>query len=320
MAPRQWRNRIIGNGEEDAEQLLANPRNWRIHPKEQQAALKGILEEVGWVQNVIVNQRTGFVVDGHARVAMAISAGEPVPVVYVDLSEQEEALVLATLDPLSAMAGKDDELLRSLIADIGDLKVAGVSDLLVSIAPPGKHEGLTDPDEVPVLPVNPTTRMGDIWTLGRHRLICGDSTRATDVEAVLAGVKPHLMVTDPPYGVEYDPTWRDECGGVFGDGKTKMRGKVANDDRCDWTEAWRLFPGDIAYVWHASLKASEVAESLTVSGFDLRAQIIWRKQHFTLMRTGYHWQHEPCWYSVRKGGLARGPATGHKQRCGTFAP
>src|ERR1700722_15600770 len=97
--PAKWRNRIVGHGEEDPTQLLANPRNWRLHPKAQQDALAGVLEQVGWVQDVIVNKRTGFVVDGHARVALALSAGERVPVVYVDLSEQEEALIIATLDP-----------------------------------------------------------------------------------------------------------------------------------------------------------------------------------------------------------------------------
>ena len=99
---------------EDPEQLLANPKNWRIHPKAQQDALAGVLAEVGWVQDIIVNKRTGFVVDGHARVALAISAGERVPVVYVDLSENEEALILATLDPLSAMAVTDEDLLAGL--------------------------------------------------------------------------------------------------------------------------------------------------------------------------------------------------------------
>lgn len=117
---RQWRNRIVGNGEEDPEQLLANPKNWRIHPKGQQKALEGILKEVGWVQQVIVNRTTGFVVDGHARVAMAISRGEMVPVVYVELSEEEETLVLATLDPLAAMAGTDEALLGELAAGMSD--------------------------------------------------------------------------------------------------------------------------------------------------------------------------------------------------------
>src|SRR5271169_2318995 len=111
----KWRNRIVGHGEEDPTQLLANPKNWRIHPKAQRDALNGVLREVGWVQDVIVNKRTGFVLDGHARVALAITAGERVPVVYVDLSEREEALILATLDPLSAMATADEDLLAELV-------------------------------------------------------------------------------------------------------------------------------------------------------------------------------------------------------------
>ncbi len=91
-----WRNRITGSGEEAPDQLLANPANWRIHPKAQQDALSGALDQVGWVQQVLVNRRSGFVVDGHARVALALSRAEPtVPVLYVDLEPEEEALVLA---------------------------------------------------------------------------------------------------------------------------------------------------------------------------------------------------------------------------------
>lgn len=112
---RQWRNRITGHGEVDAKELAANPKNWRIHPKAQQDALQGVLKQVGWVQDVILNRRSGFVVDGHARVALAAAAGEKVPVVYVDLSDEEEALVLATLDPMSAMAVTDEELFGSLV-------------------------------------------------------------------------------------------------------------------------------------------------------------------------------------------------------------
>lgn len=113
-----WRNRIVGTGWEDPEQLLANPKNWRVHPKAQQDALGGVLSEVGWVQTVIVNQATGFVVDGHARIGLAISKREKVPVTYVDLDEREEAIILATLDPLSAMAGRDGDLFADLTADL----------------------------------------------------------------------------------------------------------------------------------------------------------------------------------------------------------
>jgi len=114
-----WRNRITGSGEEAPDQLLANPGNWRLHPRNQQAALAGALDTVGWVQQVMVNQRTGFVVDGHARVALAISRNEPsVPVLYVDLSAEEEALVLATLDPIGAMATADEAKLNELLAEV----------------------------------------------------------------------------------------------------------------------------------------------------------------------------------------------------------
>lgn len=114
LAP--WRNRIVGEGEEAPDQLLANPLNWRIHPVAQQGAINELLSRVGWVQRVIVNERTGHVIDGHARVGLAISRGEnAVPVLYVDLSEEEERLVLAALDPIGGMAVADREVLNALV-------------------------------------------------------------------------------------------------------------------------------------------------------------------------------------------------------------
>lgn len=116
-----WKSRIVGEGEEAPDQLLANPANWRIHPREQQEALTRILDRVGWVQRVIVNRRTGHVVDGHLRVALAISRGEPsIPVIYVDVDEDEERLLVAALDPLSALAVTDDEKLLELLRSIKD--------------------------------------------------------------------------------------------------------------------------------------------------------------------------------------------------------
>ena len=118
-----WRNRIVGSGGMRAGDFLANPHNWRIHPKNQQDGLAGVLDTVGWVQEVIVNQRTGFLVDGHLRVTLALRKGEDtaVPVKYVDLSEEEEALILAALDPIAAMAATDraklDEVMRMANSD-----------------------------------------------------------------------------------------------------------------------------------------------------------------------------------------------------------
>lgn len=141
----RWQNRIIGEDMVDADQLLANPTNWRIHPKHQQAALTGVLDNVGWVQRVIVNQRTGHVIDGHLRASLAISRGEQVPVIYVDVDEDEERLILATLDPLAAMAATDAEMLAGLLADLGDVPEfddAEIGALLASIG-----RSVTEPDE-----------------------------------------------------------------------------------------------------------------------------------------------------------------------------
>jgi DNA modification methylase len=149
-------------------------------------------------------------------------------------------------------------------------------------------------------PAPVTSRRGDAWLLGAHRLVCGDATDPADVALALAGAAPHLMVTDPPYGVSYDPGWRVKVGkGAF------AVGTVLNDDRADWHAAWALFPGDIAYVWHGALHASLVEESLKASGFLTRSQIIWDKGRLIISRGHYHWRHEPCWYAVRKGRTAR---------------
>jgi hypothetical protein len=115
------------------------------------------------------------------------------------------------------------------------------------------------------------------------------------VERVLAGASPVLMTTDPPYGVEYDPGWRALAGVNNNRGKL---GKVHNDDRADWREAWALFPGDVMYVWHAGRHAAIVQRSIEACGFEIRNQIVWAKDRFALSRGNYHWQHEPCWYAV----------------------
>ncbi|NTU92349.1 MAG: DNA modification methylase [Chlorobiaceae bacterium] len=137
---------------------------------------------------------------------------------------------------------------------------------------------------------------GDLLEIGPHRLLCGDSTHADAVDKLLQGAKPFLMVTDPPYGVKYDASWRLKAGlGTAGG----AMGKVLNDDKADWRETWSLFPGSVAYVWHAGLHALTVMESLQSVNFRIRAQIIWVKNQFVISRGHYHGQHEPALYAQR---------------------
>ena len=145
-------------------------------------------------------------------------------------------------------------------------------------------------------PAHPITRAGDLWLCGPHRVLCGDATAAADVARLLGATIPVLMVTDPPYGVAYDPQWRERAGL----GQPRQSGAVRHDDRADWTAAYRLFPGDVLYVFHAGLHAAAVATGIIACNFEIRSQIIWAKQHFALSRGHYHWQHEPCWYAVRQ--------------------
>src|SRR5207302_3897221 len=124
------------------------------------------------------------------------------------------------------------------------------------------------------LPQQATTRLGDLWICGEHRVLCGDATSAEAVGILLGSVKPVLMVTDPPYGVDYDPNWRERAGL----GRQRQTGTVVNDQQVDWSTAYVLFRGEVVYVWHAGLYAAEVAASLAAAQFEIRGQIIWAKQ------------------------------------------
>jgi hypothetical protein len=209
----------------------------------------------------------------------------------------------------------DPELLRLELSELKlggfDLSLTGFGDLELAGIMADRDGGLTDPDDAPAAPEHPVSQTGDLWLLGRHRLLCGDSTVATDVDRALGGVEPPLMVTDPPYGVEYDAGWRasapitrrrtDGAPGMIGG---RALGKVQNDDRADWREAWTLFPGDVAHVWHSSVHIAEVQNSLLAAGLVVRSHLIWAKSQMVIGRGHYHYQHEPCWYAVRKGKTA----------------
>ena len=285
--------------------LIPYARNARTHDAAQVALIAGSIREFGFVNPILVDGADG-VIAGHGRLLAARKLGlTAVPVIELaHLSEaQKRAYVLAD-NKLAERAGWDDGMLALEAADLSALGVdlmslgfeAGEIDALFADAAPDPRE-----EDTPEAPAVPVSAPGDIWRLGPHRPMCGDATDPAAVARLLGGVSPHLMVTDPPYGVNYDPAWRNASGAAA----TKRTGKVLNDHRADLREAWALFPGEVAYVWHGALHAGTVADSLTAAGFAIRSQIVWAKERLVLSRGDYHWQHEPCWYAVRPAG------TGH---------
>jgi DNA modification methylase len=287
--------------------LIPYARNARTHSDEQVAQIAASIKEFGWTNPVLVDGESGIIA-GHGRVLAARQLGvDPVPCIELaGLSEAQRRAYILADNKLALNAGWDEALLRVELADLRgmafDLSLIGFGEA-EQAAILNKTEGLTDPDDAPAAPEHPVSELGDLWLLGRHRLLCGDSTVATDVERVLGAVEPHLMVTDPPYGVEYDPDWRNRAerastGRPIG---ARATSRVENDGQSDWREAWALFPGEVTYVWHADPHASVVQASIEAAGFEIRCQIVWAKPRFVISRGHYHWQHEPCWYAVRKG-------------------
>lgn len=175
--PEPWRNRIVGYADVAASDLSANPLNARLHPAAQRAALTAVLDDVGFVAPVIVNKRTGLIVDGHLRVEEASARGEAVPVAYVELTEAEEREVLATLDPIGAMATYDAALLGELLEGV-DTSSDELRSMLDAVAKQAglveQFDGIGLDDDVPELPEAPVSTTGDIWIL---RSSCGPTAR-----------------------------------------------------------------------------------------------------------------------------------------------
>ena len=292
------------------ERLRPYARNARLHSDNQISVLAANMVKFGWTMPCLISD-DGELIAGHGRILAATQLGlSKIPVLRLSHLDEDHRRALRLSDNSVADMAEWDEL--SLGLEVIDLQALGFdTDLLgfsdafleglLNAAQGGDDANggaIEGEDDIPEPPVTPVSVAGDLWQLGSHRLICGDSTSADVVGRLLGGVKPLLMVTDPPYGVEYDPSWRNQAGAA----KTKRTGKVLNDDRADWREAWSLFPGDVAYIWHGALHATTVADSLIAAGFAIRSQIIWAKDRLVLSRGDYHWQHEPCWYAVRAKG------------------
>lgn len=291
----------------EVKDLIPDPANRRLHNPRNLEMVRDALQAVGAARSIVIDEEN-VILAGNGVQAAAAEAGitklrivdaagdELIAVRRSGLSpEQKRALAIYDNRTGELATWNFDQLAADKAAGLALQPFWTTEELAAMLRRPGRPGA--DPEAVPA--ARPTDiQRGDLFDVGGHRLLCGDSTAQADVARLLGNVVPNLMVTDPPYGVAYDPSWRVQAGV---NRNRKKLGKVTNDDTADWTPAWALFPGAIAYVWHAALKAGIVDASLLATGFHLRAQIIWAKDRLTLSRGDYHWQHEPCWYAVRAG-------------------
>ncbi len=336
--PAPWRSRIVAHSEVSPADLIPHSLNPRRHPKAQWDALAAVLRDRGWISEIVASRTSMHILDGHLRVELALAHGEAtVPVTWVDIDEAEEPFFVATHDQIGAMASLDTAALDALLRDITTEDPA-IAQLLGTIAQEAglsfARVGPTDPDEVPPLPTDEEVyvRRGDRFRCGDQVISCGSAIDPEDVARLLDGAAPTLLVVDPPYGVELNPTWRDPVYNQLGraarpymrmDGHAQAgrateapRGAhgrsvghrnttISGDTRADWSEAFELVPSlEVAYVWCATTGMIAVGQGLQRIGFELRQQCIWAKTQPVIGRSAYNWQHEPCWYAVRKGRTA----------------
>lgn len=283
-------------------EIKPNPNNPRVLRDERFAKLKQSIEEFPKMLALrpMVVDNDGMILGGNMRYRVLQDLGyKEIPDEWVkradELTEEEKRRFIITDNV--GFGEWDFEALAN------DWDVDKLNDWGLEL-PGWKEEKLeAEEDDYEVTEVVHTDIvLGDLIEFecedGRvHRLLCGDSTNADDVAKLMNGKKAKLMVTDPPYGVEYDPEWRLKAIKA----SIKGKGKLLNDDKADWKLAYQLFDADVAYVWHSALHTHQFAEDLIESGFDLICQIIWNKNTGALSRGDIHWKHEPCWYAVKKG-------------------
>ena len=295
----------------DPATLLPNPRNPNTHPKKQIELLAKIIQSQGWRAPVTVSNRSGFVVRGHGRLQAALLLGSMVPIDRQDYeSEADEWADLIADNRIAELSEIDDTLLAELLAEIGsseiDLDLTGyttkqIDNLLANLP----QEEISDDNFDAVSAAedaakSPRAKRGDIWQLGKHRLMCGDSTLLENVKQLMDGNVANMIFTDPPYNVAYE-------------GGTKEKLKIKNDNMpavefqkfllsafsCMY-EA--VSPGAAIYVCHADTVGSDFRKAMSDSGWSIRQCLIWVKNQFVLGRQDYQWQHEPILYGWRPDG------------------
>ena len=308
-----WRNRIVGHAEVAPAELVPNPRNWRSHPPEQQEALAGALAEVGWVAEVLVNRTTGNVVDGHLRIELALARDEPtVPVTYVELTEDEERLVLASLDPLAAMATAEREQLAALLAGLEPADAA-LRALLEDLAREYEVEvaraGSRRPGRCAAGPGRALRPVrAPLCPRRTPPAVRGCHERRRRPPAPRRRPAADLMWTDPPYGVAYQT-------------KLSVEEAVARHRRTDGLEVPNDQPDDIPALLSAAFGLAPLRPggsfyvaspssgdalpafyaALAAADMPVREQLIWVKDVFVMGRHAYHYRHEPILYGWKDG-------------------
>jgi site-specific DNA-methyltransferase (adenine-specific) len=300
----------------ETERLVPYARNSRTHNDEQIQQIMGSIKEFGFTNPVLIDGG-GVIIAGHGR-TMAAQRLQMKEVPCLRLSHltevQKRAYVIAD-NKLALNAGWDDAMLalelRNLRDDDFDLSLTGFDDdELASLLAEAVAEGLVDEDAVPEAPEQPVTVEGDVWVLGRHRLMCGDSTSIDALERLCDGQLVDMWLTDPPYNVAYE-------------GKTKDALTIKNDKMGD--EPFRQFlrdayvaadavmkAGAVFYIWHADSEGYNFRGAAKDAGWTVRQCLIWKKQTMVMGRQDYHWKHEPCLYGW-KDGAAHLWATDRKQ-------
>jgi site-specific DNA-methyltransferase (adenine-specific) len=285
--------------------LIPYARNSRTHSDEQVTQIAASIKEFGFLNPVIIDGEKGIIA-GHGRVMAAKKLGmTELPAVEAShLTDAQRRAYIIADNKLALNAGWDDEMLRVEFAELEgldfDLELTGFSldeigALQIEEIPPG----LTDEDAVPDVPVTPVTVEGDVWLLGRHRLMCGDSTSIDAVEQLCGGQAVDMWLTDPPYNVAYE-------------GKTKEALTIKNDKMGD--DSFRQFlrdayvaadavmkSGAVFYIWHADSEGYNFRGAAFDAGWKIRQCLIWEKQTLVMGRQDYHWKHEPCLYGWKDG-------------------
>jgi len=287
--------------------LVPYARNSRTHSEAQVAQIAASIKEFGWTNPVLLDGENGIIA-GHGRVMAAQKLGEKqVPTIELShLDEHQKRAYIIADNKLALNAGWDNELLALEIDDLKDagfdLELTGFTDEELAAMNPEVIEGLTDEDAVPEVLEEPKTKLGDIYQLGNHRLMCGDSTSIDAVDKLMDGQKADLLHTDPPYNVDYSNQDRPKAGKID-------LGRIKNDTMDNdsfyeflvnsFTTAYcHLKDDSSAYIWHTSSEQINFTKAFVDSGFNYTQQIIWKKP-MLLGRGRYQWAHEPCLFGVK---------------------